>query len=227
MIRKKGLPKREVFDLSGKKLFDSNEADFKHLSFDPETNNFMDTRYKNIVKNILDPWGTNYKGTTSVITVKNKPPKKQTFVYAPKPLQISYGTSGNGGWEIGSLSTGNTPVYSEPSTTDVYSSTTSNQNDTSSKRPLSYYEQGYAEWERRAEQAYTSLTRNGTRTKKNGAYVKGSTDEKKNGILYSEEQESLRQAQKQMSWWREQARKAGYTLKKSNYETVTVSYRYQ
>jgi hypothetical protein len=187
----------------------------------------MDTRYKNIVKNILDPWGTNDKGTTSVITVKNKPPKKQTFVYAPKPLQISYGTSGNGGWEIGSLSTGNTPVYSEPSTTDVYSSTTSNQNDTSSKRPLSYYEQGYAEWERRAEQAYTSLTRNGTRTKKNGAYVKGSTDEKKNGILYSEEQESLRQAQKQMSWWREQARKAGYTLKKSNYETVTVSYRYQ
>lgn len=84
------------------------------------------------------------------------------------------------------------------------------------------YRDIYARWERQAKSNYESLTMQGTRTSRGGKAESGTTD----GFWrhhYAGLKKLLREAQTEMRKTRQEARRAGYTIPQSNYETVTVS----
>lgn len=84
------------------------------------------------------------------------------------------------------------------------------------------YRDIYSRWERQAKSTYESLTMQGTRTSRGGKAESGTTD----GFWrhhYAGLKKNLREAQTEMRKTRQEARRAGYTIPQSNYETVTVS----
>ena len=86
----------------------------------------------------------------------------------------------------------------------------------------SYYRDTYRKWEERAKDLYESLTRQGSRTKKNGEYTSGTANGNW-GHHYIGLKSNLRDAQSNMRKIRQEARRAGYTIAQSNYETVIVT----
>ena len=88
----------------------------------------------------------------------------------------------------------------------------------------SFYQEQYNNWERRAQGAYESLTLLGSRTKRNGSEVSGSTGQSMSGSNYTRQKKCLRDAQTQMRSIRQKARRDGVNITQSHWETVTVSY---
>ncbi len=86
----------------------------------------------------------------------------------------------------------------------------------------SYYRDTYRRYEERAKDLYESLTRQGTRTTTNGERTSGTS----NGYWrqhYTGLKSNLRDAQSNMRKIRQEARRAGYTINQSNYETIVVT----
>ncbi|MBO4945590.1 MAG: hypothetical protein J6C91_10100, partial [Muribaculaceae bacterium] len=86
----------------------------------------------------------------------------------------------------------------------------------------STYRDIYSRWERNAKSAYESLTMQGSRTSRGGKATSGTA----NGYWrhhYSGLKRNLRTAQSEMRKTRQEARRAGFTINQSNYETVTVA----
>lgn len=94
----------------------------------------------------------------------------------------------------------------------------------SSKRDLSYYQSMYQRWERQAKSNYESLTRAGVRVKNNGKDTGGSAGGSWRPQNYTGLKKLLRESQSEMKKIRQEARRDGYNIPQSNYETVTVSY---
>ncbi len=91
-----------------------------------------------------------------------------------------------------------------------------------SRRSQDYYLNDYRRWEARAKDLYESLTRQGTRTKRGDKDVSGTAD----GYWrqhYTGLKKNLRDAQARMRKTRQEARRDGYTIPQSNYETVSVT----
>ncbi len=88
----------------------------------------------------------------------------------------------------------------------------------------SFYQEQYNNWERRAQGAYESLTNLGSRTKRNGSEVSGSTGQSMSSSNYTRQKKCLRDAQNEMRTIRQKARKDGVNIAQSHWETVTVSY---
>ncbi len=120
--------------------------------------------------------------------------------------------------EATSIGTGN---YGNESTiaTSLGSSNISNGN----------YQQGYASWERKAEQHYHSLTNLGVRVSStsNGKSSESGTSGGSGHIStsnYSQMKRALREAQNEMKKIRTAAKRAGIEIKQSKWETATVEY---
>lgn len=86
------------------------------------------------------------------------------------------------------------------------------------------YQEQYDRWARLAERHYNSLTNVGTRVKQGGKDVGGTTGQSLNTGNYTSQKSSLREAQREMKSIRQKARRAGVTIKKSEYEDVVVKY---
>ena len=86
------------------------------------------------------------------------------------------------------------------------------------------YKAQYEKWESLAKRHYNSLTNTGYKVKKNGKDTGGGNGQSLNGGNYVMQKKSLREAQNQMKRIRQKAAKAGVSIPKSEYETVTVSY---
>ena len=82
----------------------------------------------------------------------------------------------------------------------------------------------YNRWDNRAKELYEDLTSRGSRRTKNGTAVSGSSGGYWNGAAYRGMKQNLREAQRNMKRIRMEAKAAGHTISKSNYETVQVSY---
>lgn len=93
-----------------------------------------------------------------------------------------------------------------------------------SGRDASYYQSMYNRWDNRAKELYEDLTSRGSRRTKNGTAVSGSSGGYWNGAAYRGMKQNLREAQRNMKRIRMEAKAAGHTISKSNYETVQVSY---
>ena len=91
-------------------------------------------------------------------------------------------------------------------------------------RDYNYYKTQYDRWARNAKSVYESLTLMGSKTKTDGKYTSGNTNQLYNGPSYVSMKQNLRHAQTQMRNYRQEARRAGHNIPKSEYETVTVSY---
>lgn len=89
---------------------------------------------------------------------------------------------------------------------------------------VSFYQEQYNNWERRAQGAYESLTLLGSRSKRNGSEVSGSTGQSMSSSNYTRQKKCLRDAQTQMRSIRQKARRDGVNIAQSHWETVTVSY---
>ena len=87
-----------------------------------------------------------------------------------------------------------------------------------------YYKNMYARWERNAKSAYESLTNAGYKIKKNGKDASGSANGTWGGGNFTAMKQNLRTAQREMRDLRSKARRDGYTIPQSNYETVNVSF---
>ena len=94
----------------------------------------------------------------------------------------------------------------------------------SNKRSYEYWKQQYDRWERNAKSCYDALTNTGYKTKKNGMDTGGSAAGSWGTVSYSGMKTNLRNAQKEMRDIRAKARKDGYNIPQSNYETINVSY---
>ncbi len=93
------------------------------------------------------------------------------------------------------------------------------------KLPEHFYTDTYARWERNAKSCYDSLTLLGARGKdKHGNDTGGTAAGSWSGGKFSAMKSELRKAQQEMRKTRAEARKAGYTIPQSNYETINVSY---
>lgn len=86
------------------------------------------------------------------------------------------------------------------------------------------YKAQYEKWESLAKRHYNSLTNTGYKVKKNKKDTDGGNGQSLNGGNYVMQKKSLREAQNQMKSIRQKAAKAGISIPKSEYETVTVSY---
>lgn len=102
----------------------------------------------------------------------------------------------------------------------------SNKAGTKKKRPESYYRDVYAHWAKAAKSNYEALTHDGIRvidkkTEKDEGGTAAGTWRKSNfdGIKMN-----LRKAQREMRKIRQEARRVGYTIEQSEYETINVSY---
>ena len=93
-----------------------------------------------------------------------------------------------------------------------------------SGRDASYYQSMYNRWDNRAKELYEDLTSRGSRRTKNGTAMSGSSGGYWNGAAYRGMKQNLREAQRNMKRIRMEAKAAGHTISKSNYETVQVSY---
>lgn len=93
-----------------------------------------------------------------------------------------------------------------------------------SGRDASYYQSMYNRWDNRAKELYEDLTSRGSRRTKNGTAVSGSSGGYWNGAAYRGMKQNMREAQRNMKRIRMEAKAAGHTISKSNYETVQVSY---
>lgn len=94
------------------------------------------------------------------------------------------------------------------------------------KLPESYYRDAYARWTKTAKSHYETLTHSGFRVvdekteKDKGGTAAGTWSKSKfDGIKMN-----LRKAQREMQKIRQEARRAGYTIEKSEYETINVSF---
>ena len=96
--------------------------------------------------------------------------------------------------------------------------------DVASGRDYSYYKMQYDRWERRAKDVYEGLTKFGSRTKKGGKNVSGTSGGSWNGPSYVSLKKNLRDSQFNMKKIRNEAKRAGHSIPQSQYETVTVSY---
>lgn len=105
-----------------------------------------------------------------------------------------------------------------------YGSSSNVSSASSSKRDLSYYQSMYQRWERQAKSNYESLTRAGVRVKNNGKDTGGSAGGSWRPQNYTGLKKLLRESQSEMKKIRQEARRDGYNIPQSNYETVTVSY---
>lgn len=94
----------------------------------------------------------------------------------------------------------------------------------SNKRSYEFWKQQYDRWERNAKSCYDSLTNNGYKTKKDGQDSGGSAAGSWGVVTFSGMKMNLRQAQREMRDIRTKARKDGYNIPQSNYETINVSY---
>lgn len=92
------------------------------------------------------------------------------------------------------------------------------------KLPYETYKSIYDRWERNAKSCYESLTLLGTREKKDGEDVRGSANGTWGAVSYTGMKQNLRKAQKEMRETRIKARRDGYDIPQSNYETVSVSF---
>ncbi len=131
-----------------------------------------------------------------------------------------FGAGLSGGGQYGGAGLGSVPMSAGD---DDYSTTPSASSSSGkNKLPESYYQNTYRRWEDRAKDLYESLTRQGTRTKTNGEYTSGTSEgywkQKYVGL-----KKNLRDAQAQMRKTRQEARRDGYSIPQSNYETVTVT----
>lgn len=112
---------------------------------------------------------------------------------------------------------------------DSSSSSQSNQisDNNSQKHSYEFYKNMYEKWERNARNAYEALTK---LTEKSYSYKEDKKDKSgsANGswgiVSYTGMKKNLRTAQKEMRDIRTKARRDGYNIPQSNYETVTVSY---
>lgn len=104
------------------------------------------------------------------------------------------------------------------------SSSSSSTSITGGKQSYEFWKQIYDRWERNAKSCYESLTLNGYKTKTNGKDSDGSAAGTWNYASYSGIKLNLRKAQKEMRETRALARKEGYNIPQSNYETIKVSY---
>ena len=132
--------------------------------------------------------------------------------------------------EAGQAITGNTATTTIDTSND-YSYTNNNDvqsvsSSSSEKKKLSYetYKSIYDRWERNAKSCYESLTLLGSKEKKDGKDVRGSANGTWGTVSYTGMKQNLRKAQKEMRNTRADARRDGYNIPQSNYETVTVSY---
>lgn len=82
----------------------------------------------------------------------------------------------------------------------------------------------YSNWEKRAKMNYESLTNTGTKYKKNGDDVAGTTGQSLSPGNYVQQKAMLREAQRQMARIRHEASKKGIQINQSEWETVTVKY---
>lgn len=82
----------------------------------------------------------------------------------------------------------------------------------------------YRQWEKRAESDYNSLTLLGTRIKKDGKDVGGTTGQSMSSTNFTSMKKSLREAQKEMERIRKKAAKQGIIIPKSEYETIPVNF---
>lgn len=88
------------------------------------------------------------------------------------------------------------------------------------------YREMYARWERNAKSCYESLTVVGSRTKdkKTGKDTGGSAMGTWGAGSYTGMKHNLRNAQKEMRKVRDEARRNGFSIPQSEYETINVSY---
>lgn len=82
----------------------------------------------------------------------------------------------------------------------------------------------YRLWERRAKSNYETLTNLGTRVKKDGKDVGGSTGQSMSSSNYTLQKKLLREAQKEMKNIRQKASKKGIKIAQSEYEDVVVKF---
>lgn len=87
-----------------------------------------------------------------------------------------------------------------------------------------FWKQQYDRWERNAKSCYESLTNTGYKTKKDGKDSGGSAAGSWGVVTFSGMKMNLREAQKEMKNIRAKARKEGYNIPQSNYETINVSF---
>lgn len=129
---------------------------------------------------------------------------------------------------VGGLLNGGKPL-SETTSISSYGNTGGSYDDggassVSSGRDYSYYKNQYDRWANNAQSVYNSLTLTGSKTKTNGKYTSGNTNQLYSGPNYVSLKKNLRDAQYNMKRIRQEARRAGHDIPKSEYETVTVSY---
>ncbi|MGM9853931.1 MAG: hypothetical protein ACI30N_08205 [Muribaculaceae bacterium] len=105
-----------------------------------------------------------------------------------------------------------------------YSSLSSSSSASGSGYSASFYQEQYTNWERRARQAYESLTLLGSRTKRGGLETSGSTGKGMSSSNFTRQKRCLRDAQHEMQSIRAKAMKDGVTIQQSHWESVTVSY---
>lgn len=82
----------------------------------------------------------------------------------------------------------------------------------------------YRTWENRARSNYNSLTNLGAKVKKNGKDAGGTTGKSMLPSNYNSMKRSLREAQREMASIRTKAAAQGFTIVKSEYEDIQVSY---
>lgn len=126
---------------------------------------------------------------------------------------VNYGSYGGYGGGYGSSS------YGGGDGGESYSGSSSGK----SGRDISYYQNMYDRWNREAESCYRGLTRAGTRTKQGGKYTSGTAEGGWRPQNYVGLKQNLRNAQREMKRIRHEAKRDGYDLPKSNYETITVT----
>lgn len=96
--------------------------------------------------------------------------------------------------------------------------------DVASGRDFNYYKRQYDRWDARAKDLYEGLTKFGSRTKKGDKHTSGTSGEFWNSPSYVSLKKNFRDSQFNMKKIRNEAKRAGHTIPKSQYETVTVSY---
>lgn len=141
--------------------------------------------------------------------------------------QLFGGDSAVAGFAAGLTGQGSSSQYDSDfsSDSDGYSASSTASSGNSNRSGYadeSYYRNTYSRWEREAKSNYEALTRQGSRTKTNGSYTSGTSD----GYWrhhYSGLKKLLRNAQSNMRKTRHEAKRAGYNITQSNYETITVT----
>lgn len=143
--------------------------------------------------------------------------------FAQAGLNVVAMTHGNSGVDL-SNATGH--ISDGQSQVTVDESETVGSGASSKKLSEDFYRDTYARWTKAAKGAYESLTSAGVKVKekKTGKDVEGSAAGSWNAGHFSAMKMEMRKAQREMKKTREEARRAGYKIEKSEYETIDVKY---